>query len=445
MEFTENEQTELKKSTSELKEAIISITAILNKHGNGKIYFGIKNSGEAVGQPVSEATIREIAKSISDNIKPEIYPTIEKILINEKDCIKVLFSGDEKPYYAYGRVYLRVGDIDKQISPEKVKRLILENSEFSWEAEKSDKTIKDVNISILKKYVEKANDAKRINFKFTSANAVLNKLKLISYGWLVNAGKYLFCDDNSFDVQAAIFAGKDKQTFLDIKQIKGNIFTVLEESKLYLLQHIRWRAKLSIDGRAEIPEVPVRALEEALVNSICHRDYKNPKGNEIAIFSDRIEIYNPGKFPEDIEPEDYIKGSERSELRNPLLANILFLSKDIEKWGSGIRRIYLECKENNLNVEFKRLKTGFLVVFYRLENFEDALTEELSGGLSGGLKLVYELISKRNGIKAKEIAQELKIPMRTIERNVTKLVGMGKIERKGSRKTGGYYIKEEHK
>ena len=130
MEFTENEQTELKKSTSELKEAIISITAILNKHGNGKIYFGIKNSGEAVGQPVSEATIREIAKSISDNIKPEIYPTIEKILINEKDCIKVLFSGDEKPYYAYGRVYLRVGDIDKQISPEKVKRLILENSEF---------------------------------------------------------------------------------------------------------------------------------------------------------------------------------------------------------------------------------------------------------------------------------------------------------------------------
>ena len=300
MEFTENEQTELKKSTSELKEAIISITAILNKHGNGKIYFGIKNSGEAVGQPVSEATIREIAKSISDNIKPEIYPTIEKILINEKDCIKVLFSGDEKPYYAYGRVYLRVGDIDKQISPEKVKRLILENSEFSWEAEKSDKTIKDVNISILKKYVEKANDAKRINFKFTSANAVLNKLKLISYGWLVNAGKYLFCDDNSFDVQAAIFAGKDKQTFLDIKQIKGNIFTVLEESKLYLLQHIRWRAKLSIDGRAEIPEVPVRALEEALVNSICHRDYKNPKGNEIAIFSDRIEIYNPCKFPEDI-------------------------------------------------------------------------------------------------------------------------------------------------
>ena len=54
-------------------------------------------------------------------------------------------------------MYLRVGDIDKHVSPEEVKKLILENSESIWEAEKSDKTIKDVNISVLKKYVKKAN------------------------------------------------------------------------------------------------------------------------------------------------------------------------------------------------------------------------------------------------------------------------------------------------
>ena len=41
----EDEQTELKKSTSELKEAIISIVAILNKHKKGEVYFGIKTDG----------------------------------------------------------------------------------------------------------------------------------------------------------------------------------------------------------------------------------------------------------------------------------------------------------------------------------------------------------------------------------------------------------------
>ena len=42
--YQEDEILELKKSTSELKEAIISIVAILNKHGNGKIIFGIKDN-----------------------------------------------------------------------------------------------------------------------------------------------------------------------------------------------------------------------------------------------------------------------------------------------------------------------------------------------------------------------------------------------------------------
>jgi ATP-dependent DNA helicase RecG len=48
MQFEESEILELKRSTSELKEAIISIVAILNKHQRGELYFGIRNDGEAV-------------------------------------------------------------------------------------------------------------------------------------------------------------------------------------------------------------------------------------------------------------------------------------------------------------------------------------------------------------------------------------------------------------
>ena len=38
----ESETLEFKKTTGELKAALISISAILNKHGIGTLFFGIK-------------------------------------------------------------------------------------------------------------------------------------------------------------------------------------------------------------------------------------------------------------------------------------------------------------------------------------------------------------------------------------------------------------------
>lgn len=60
MEFQETETVELKKSTSELKEAVISIVAMRNKHQRGEVIFGIRNDGAVVGQQVSDKTIRDV-------------------------------------------------------------------------------------------------------------------------------------------------------------------------------------------------------------------------------------------------------------------------------------------------------------------------------------------------------------------------------------------------
>ena len=53
----ESETLELKRSTSELKEAIISIVAILNKHQKGELYFGIKNNGYVIGQNIGSGAV----------------------------------------------------------------------------------------------------------------------------------------------------------------------------------------------------------------------------------------------------------------------------------------------------------------------------------------------------------------------------------------------------
>ena len=78
MKFKESEKRELKRSTSELKEAIISIAAILNKHRGGDLYFGISNDRTVIGQTVTGKTIRDVTKAISEHIEPRIYPSTEK-------------------------------------------------------------------------------------------------------------------------------------------------------------------------------------------------------------------------------------------------------------------------------------------------------------------------------------------------------------------------------
>ncbi|MDP2921211.1 MAG: ATP-binding protein [Candidatus Omnitrophota bacterium] len=74
MKYKESEILELKKSTAELREAVIAIAAMLNKHGKGRVYFGIKNDGSIIGQDIGENTIREVSQIITDNIEPRIFP-----------------------------------------------------------------------------------------------------------------------------------------------------------------------------------------------------------------------------------------------------------------------------------------------------------------------------------------------------------------------------------
>jgi len=239
----------------------------------------------------------------------------------------------------------------------------------------------------------------------------------------------------------------DKHTFLDIQSFHGNILQLAARSESYIKEHINWRADLTGSQRVEIPEVPVRAVREAIINSLCHRDFDNPKSNEVAIYKDRIEIFNPGLFPGDYSPEDFIKGSEPSIPRNPLIAETLFRSEDIEKWGSGLKRISEECSAAGVKVCFKRIKSGFAVIFFR-PGFKksEGVTETvggvnggINGGVNGGVNSLEAEIRKNPGQRLPALRVALKVPGRTIENWIRKLKKAGRIIYRGSYKTGGYF------
>ena len=117
--------------------------------------------------------------------------------------------------------------------------------------------------------------------------------------------------------------------------------------------------------RDEIPEVPVEALREAIVNAFAHRQVESGQSIQIMIFRNRIEIYSPGTFPERITPEEFAEGDKKAIRRNKLITQTLYYSKDMETFAYGLKKIKDLCDEAGVRYEFKKEEYGFTVIFYR--------------------------------------------------------------------------------
>lgn len=365
---SETETLEYKRSTSELEDSLKDISAILNKHGAGELYFGVRPDGEVRGQQVSGTTLKKIGQAIGNHIKPALYPTVEQVVIDDKTCIRVAFEGGTPPYYCRGKAYVRVADESLSMSPEELEGSIRRKlaSESPWDSAVSNLAIRDIDETKLESYLKKANAAGRIRWKYSDAEDALIRLDLLSGDKLLNTAKVMFSTKPQLELIMATFASEERLTFLNIDNAVDTIVNLVDAGELYVKKAIQWRLEFG-DGmrRVEVPEVPMAAVREALSNSFVHRLWGNGQNNEIAVYKDRVEIYNPGTFPEGLSPEDYIFGTIKPVQRNPLLAQIMYYSKDIEHFGTGLKRIHDACAEADVRYEFKRDKMGFTVVLYR--------------------------------------------------------------------------------
>ena len=461
----ESETVEFKKTTGELREAVTSIAAILNKSGKGELYFGIRNDGTVLGQQIGESTLRDVSRALSEGLKPQIFPTIDAVAIDDKYSIRVAFEGNAPPYYAYGRAYIRVADEDKQMSPDELEAFIIRKHErtSNWDSEPSRAGIPSIDTAELEKYVGRANAAGRLDYPYTNVEDILGRLKLMENGTPNNAAVAMFGKDPGIEIKMAIFATKEKLTFNDIYRTEGRALDLVDTAERYIRNAMRYR--VVIDGtqiqRKEIPEVPHVAIREALLNSFCHKNYRTPQTNEVAIFSDRIEIYNPGTFPPDLKPEDFIKGTGQSIHRNPLLARIMYYSKDIEDFGTGLRRIADACDKAEVRYKFVAGNLGFTVVFYRPPIWEGAIGDNIvdsdvdkgairdnigdnigdNGGSNGTQNKILAILKRDPKASAKTIASEIGIAQRNVEAHIKVLKQNGLVERVGSPKGGHWLVK----
>lgn len=441
-DIVENETIELKKSTSELNDAMISISSILNKHKEGVLYFGVKNDGSPIKNDISDSTLRDISRKIFESIKPQIIPTVEILLYKKINIIKVSFKGNDIPYSAFGKYYIRTADEDRELNPIELRKIMISKEyEESFENILSDEKISDVSKKTVENFYKIATSCKRMPKTEYSDKDLLEKLNLCRNGKLTNAGKLLFSKNKPITLKLAVFAGNHKETFLDINTVEGNIFELIDESMLYITKNIRWSKQLSSDNvhRQEIPEMPIEAIREAVINSFCHARYDIKVNHEISIFSDRVVITNPGAFANDYEPIDFYKHDLKSYLRNEKISKVLYLCKDVETFGSGIKKIYSLCEKNSIVIDYENNENDFSITFYR-DEFYYAKNGIISGTINKTEESILKLLKNNPNMIITEISSKLSIPVRTINRILDGLKKRGLIERQGSKKSGFWKV-----
>jgi ATP-dependent DNA helicase RecG len=428
----ESEAVELKRSLADLKDGLISIAAILNKHGAGELWFGVKNTGVAVGLNVTEKTLRDLSQAIGAHIEPKIYPHISLETLTGKTCVKVAFTGKERPYFAYGRAYMRVADEDRQMSAKELERLILARNReaIRWDNQSCKIAIKELDERKIRDFV------KRAGLVWDNASNVLEKLCLIQEGQLLNAAPLFFSKMPSMQLRCAVFAATDSATIIDRHDFDGDILELIEEAQKYILKNIHIGMRLDGLYRVDVPEISVAAMREAIINAFCHRDYRDPDYVQIAIFKNRVEIRSPGGLFDDMTIEKMRRGNV-SKRRNPLIADLLRRIHMVEAWGRGMPLIL----KNEPTVQFQEIAKIFITSFDRPSFAEEAERATQETTQETTQEKILSCIKADPEITRKQIAAKVGLTEDGIKYHLTKLTKSGIIRHVGSTKAGRWEVK----
>ena len=118
---------EFKRSTSEMREGMQALCALLNASG-GVVLFGVRPDGAIVGQQVTDQTLRDLAQA-ADRFEPPAHISIHRIRV--KTGLEVLAGAvesgrDVRPFTYEGRPYERVGSTTRRMPQAKYERLLVE-------------------------------------------------------------------------------------------------------------------------------------------------------------------------------------------------------------------------------------------------------------------------------------------------------------------------------
>lgn len=347
-----------------------TLSSFSNQDDGGIIIFGIDEKDNFAIKGVYDA--QDLQKKVTEQCK-QMEPAVRALFtmceIGEKILVSAEIPGvdvSDRPvfYKGVGRIkgsYIRVGESDEPMSEYEI---------YSYEAFR--KRIRD-DIRIVEgakiklfdekrmaEYLSRVKSERRNLADNVSDDEILELMGVTSDGTPTLAGLMTFSKyPQTYFPQLCITAvalpgtemgetGTDGERFIDNKRITGAIPDMLEEAVEFVRTNSRTKTIIDDNGkRVDKNEYPIKAVREAILNALVHRDYSIYTENtpiRIEMYRDRMEVTNSGGLYGKISIDAL--GKVHPETRNAALANMLELLNITENRYSGIptmRREFLNA------------------------------------------------------------------------------------------------------
>ncbi len=417
---------------------------------DGTILVGITDKGKVIWVGKED---EEKIGNVAHSCDPPVRPDIRRELIDGKEVLVVKVKKDGKIHSHKNVVYLRVGSSNKPLSMQEVLELGQKLGKIRFDDQIcKDTSLKDIDWGKLEwfKSAYKSVTGKEI---LTENKKLLENMDCIKEGKITNACILLFGKNpERFIPQNQITIVRYPEDsisdkYLDMKDFYGNLFDLIDRADDYIKDHIQIASRL-IPGqipREEIPQYPLFAIRELVVNAVAHRDYLVYGGRIIIkMFNDRIEYYSPGNFPSDITPKNII---DRQYSRNPILVKVLNRVKYIEAIGDGIDRVFDSIKKHPLKPKlplFREVGNSVIVALYSAD-ISKMMKKELEIELNERQKKGIEYIRIEGRLTSKIYRELFGVVKDTAHRDIIDLLDKGIISKRGSGKNTYYVISGEYR
>lgn len=448
----ESASVEFKSSTANLARAAESLCGMLNGAG-GVVLIGVTDRGDVVGQQVADVTLRDVAGVLRE-FEPSAPIEIERVVVGPDREVLVLRGRstlDEGPWLWKGRAWQRIGPTTSAMNQTDYFRLLMSRGRgvTLWETLPAhDYDIADLDEREILRTLRLGIECGRIpDDAGNSVPEVLDRFGLRRDGRLLNAAVVLFAkrvtpDYPQCGIRLARFVGTTKDEFLDNRQEYGHAFALLDEAMTFFRRHLSIASRFQADNivRQDLPEYPILALREAVVNALIHRSYVEVGGAvSVAIYSDRLEVWNDGVLPFGQLPEE-LKRSHPSRPRNPLVANAFFRRGLIEAWGRGTQKIVELCvAAGHPEPEFWMQGGSWMVVTFRPRVGAGAGGNAGSGSTARQAEILA-LLADGRPLRLAEIVGGLREPPtpRTVQRDIDVLRERGLVTAEGRGRGAAY-------
>ncbi len=311
-------------------------------------------------------------------------------------------------------------------------------------------TLKDISVKKLRWFLEMAREERGYALSAgTPRKKALAHLNLLAKSVPTKGAVLLFGNAperhiHSAEITCLHFQGTAIEKPISSQQVyHGTLFELVDQAVDFVMARIARSVEpssVSPESRVRY-EVPYRAIREAIVNAVAHRNYASRSGVQVMVFVDRIEVWNPGGLPEDLTVGQ-LHGPHPSVPRNRLLCEPLFLAHYIERAGTGTLDMIRLCAEAGLP-EPKFLNEGerFRLIIWR-DWLTDAVMDKLR--LSDRQKIAVGIARRTGRVTNREYKKVTGVSDRTVLRDLNDLVNKGIFQKVGITGRKTHYVLSHH-